>query len=149
VAQPKQQIVAQCSGENVWRVADIADTPADDGDRQLRDILAADRDPAAGWLDQPREELTSSQTADQVSIRIGVVAATKMAILRADSRASPSVARVSRSWYVDGRRKAKPLSRSRIIARNGAITSWWKSGENHSTISRRCAGLVRVSIGLV
>ena len=51
--------------------------------------------------------------------------------------------------FVDGRRKAKPLSRSRIIARKGAITSWWKSGENHSMISRRWAGLVSVSIGLL
>ena len=56
VAQPEQQVVAQGSGKNVRRVADIADAPADDGDRQIRYVPTADRDPAAARLDQPREQ---------------------------------------------------------------------------------------------
>ncbi len=56
MTQRQQHVVAQCAGEEVRRGADIADAPADHGERQRGDVDAADRDPTAGRLDQAREQ---------------------------------------------------------------------------------------------
>ena len=56
MTQAQQQIVAQGTGKNIRRRADIADAAADHRNRDGGDVDAADRDPAAGRRDQAGQQ---------------------------------------------------------------------------------------------
>ena len=75
-----------------------------------------------------------------------MVAATKMATLRTDSKASAVVAATSTASRARIRRLAirKPASVISITAKP-RTSSWWKSGDCHSRISACWAGEERVS----
>jgi hypothetical protein len=57
VAQRQQQVFAQRPGEQIGRGADIADPPADNGERQIGKVLAADHDPSAARRHEPGQQL--------------------------------------------------------------------------------------------